>query len=72
LRDPLKLRCWNEFKKAFGSEVASVFLTKRRCNPFDKEKKHFTIHGTHSISAFKMQEKKKQTNAASAPFMLIN
>ena len=32
-----------------------------------KKKKHFTIHGTHGISAFKTQEKKKQMNAASAP-----
>jgi hypothetical protein len=49
----------------FDSEVASVFLTKRRCNPFGKEKKQFTIHGTHDISASKTLEKKKQTNAAS-------
>jgi hypothetical protein len=54
-----------DFKNVFGSEVASVFLTKHRCNPFGKEKKQFTIHGTHGISVSKTQEKKKQTNVAS-------
>jgi hypothetical protein len=54
-----------EGEKAFGNEVASAFLTKRRCNPFDKEKKQFTIHETHGISASKMQEKKKQMNPTS-------
>jgi hypothetical protein len=63
--------------RAFGCEVASVYLTKHRCNPFAKEKKQFPIHGTHDISASKTQEKKKQMNPAScfllpAPFILIN
>ena len=50
---------------AFGSEVASAFSIKRRCTSFGKEKKQFTIHETHGISASKTQERKKQTNAAS-------
>jgi hypothetical protein len=49
----------------FGSEVASVFLTKYRCNPFGKVKKQFSIHETSDISAIKTQEKKKQMNPAS-------
>jgi hypothetical protein len=52
-------------KRVFGNEVAFVFLTKRRCNPFGKVKKQFSIHETHGISAFKTQEKKKQMNPAS-------
>jgi hypothetical protein len=46
-------------RRLFGSEVASVFLTKYRCNPFGKVKKQFSIHETYNISAFKTQEKKK-------------
>jgi len=76
LRNENSLVLFNFIKRAFGSEIASAFLTKHRCNPFGKVKKQFSIHGTHDISASKTQEKKKQMNPAScalpAPFMLIN